>query len=1170
LHLDRLEERLLLSPTITSLSPNSAVEGSNSALLAVIGSGFQTGATVYWNGAALSTTLVSSSELQATIPAIDIAEEESESISVANPDGRASITMGFTVLDAPLSASGVNFVATKGEYFTTVVATFTDAAPNQPPSDYSAGIDWGDGSTSAYTPFTIISNSNGGFNVGASHGYAATGSYTVTVTIADRGGSTALAVSAATVRLFNAGDLDPTFGPGGVASTDFPEVTNPPNVVLAQADGKAVMAESTALGHIALARFNPDGTLDTGFGVGGHVITDFSAVASVAAGAMAPDGKIVIVGERAGGFGVRSEFALARYNPDGSLDPGFGSGGEVVTRVGTSSLYSDASSDVVVQADGKIVVAGYELDPNLNIVSHDLIRYNTDGSLDETFASGGIANADFGYYLALQPDGRIVVAGDVNHTALAVARYSSNGSPDISFGVGGEVTANFGRNTFAGDVALEADGTIVVAGRSGPDLVMLRYNFDGTADTSFGTGGQTAISSIDTGYRLYSNALAVQADGRIVIAGESDAPGPNVFQKPFIVRFDSDGTLDPTFNSNGTQTYYSLVPQDMALQGDGKILLATYSGIARLLTNDSPPTMTTVVSSQASSVYGDGVSFTASVRSSGSPVASGTVTFLDNGTPVDTQGLDSGGHATFTSSAFAVTGSPHTITARYNGDTTNSGSLSSGIALSVTKATITVTANIQSRTYGTDNPLLTAGFSGFVHGETLATSGVSGSPILMTTADNTSPAGSYPITAALGALAAGNYDFRFVGGTLTVNNPVPTLTSLSRTAATEDTAGMTLSVTGTGFVPTSQARWNGLPLATTLVSGTQLQATIPTAYLAEEGVFAIGVFNPGPGGGFSATQTFTVIDAPITASGLKIVATQGSSFTGPVAVLSDANPGANAGDFTATIFWGDGQSSAAAVNASGIGNFIVAGAHTYTAEGRYTVQVTVIDVGGSQATTTSLAHVARTGPKPGGLPIAAAALTHSAEHYSLFVTNAYQLYLGRAPDLQGLAGWVSAMQNGLTDERLEAGFISSMEYIQRNGGLGAGWIRAMYQNLLNRTPSDSEVSAWAAALDNGVIASDVAYLFATSPEREGIRVRADYQSYLGRTASDSEVNGWVQAFEGNRVTSEDVVAGFIGSAEYFQTHYDNAADWLFSAYNDMLGRNPDDASYAAWLAYLRN
>src|SRR6516165_4872645 len=86
LHLDRLEERLLLSPTITSLSPNSAVEGSNSALLAVIGSGFQTGATVYWNGAALSTTLVSSSELQATIPAIDIAEEESESISVANPD----------------------------------------------------------------------------------------------------------------------------------------------------------------------------------------------------------------------------------------------------------------------------------------------------------------------------------------------------------------------------------------------------------------------------------------------------------------------------------------------------------------------------------------------------------------------------------------------------------------------------------------------------------------------------------------------------------------------------------------------------------------------------------------------------------------------------------------------------------------------------------------------------------------------------------------------------------------------------------------------------------------------------------------------------------------------------------------------------------------------------
>jgi PhoPQ-activated pathogenicity-related protein len=406
--------------------------------------------------------------------------------------------------------------------------------------------------------------------------------------------------------------------------------------------------------------------------------------------------------------------------------------------------------------------------------------------------------------------------------------------------------------------------------------------------------------------------------------------------------------------------------------------------------------------------------------------------------------------------------------------------------------------------------------------------------------------------------------------TFTVNNPLPAVTSLNTMSVPEGSASFTLSVVGSGFVPGSLVRWNGTSLATTLADANHLQATIPASNLVEEGVFAIDVFNSGPGGGFSSASSFTVVDASITATGVKVVAIEGSSFTAPVATFSDPNPGAAAGDFTASINWGDGQFSPGVVAASGTGGFIVTGTHTYPLEGRYTIQVTVNDVGGSHATSTSLAHIARTGPKPTGLPIAAAAITHSAEHYSLFVTAAYLLYLGRMPDTQGLSGWVTAMQNGLTDERLEADFIASAEYIQRNGGLGAGWIRAMYQNLLNRTPSDSEVNAWVTALNNGLMPTDIAFFFAASPEREAIRVRADYQTYLGRAATDAEVNAWVQAFANNQVTNEDVIAGFISSTEYFQTHYDNAGDWLFSAYNDVLGRIPDDASYAAWLAYLRS
>jgi hypothetical protein len=198
-------------------------------------------------------------------------------------------------------------------------------------------------------------------------------------------------------------------------------------------------------------------------------------------------------------------------------------------------------------------------------------------------------------------------------------------------------------------------------------------------------------------------------------------------------------------------------------------------------------------------------------------------------------------------------------------------------------------------------------------------------------------------------------------------------------------------------------------------------------------------------------------------------------------------------------------------------------------------------------------------------------LTHSAEYYTNFITQAYSRYLGRTPDAAGLSGWVGAMLSGsVTDEELEAQFIGSPEYINDHGGSGAGWIRGMYQDLLGRQPSDAEVQAWVAFLAQGGSPTTVAYEFAASPEREGIRIRADYQTYLGRGPSDAEVTAWVSAFANHQITNEDVIAGFVGSPEYFAKHYANAADWIFSAFNDVLGRNPDQATSAAWLGYLQN
>jgi hypothetical protein len=312
-----------------------------------------------------------------------------------------------------------------------------------------------------------------------------------------------------------------------------------------------------------------------------------------------------------------------------------------------------------------------------------------------------------------------------------------------------------------------------------------------------------------------------------------------------------------------------------------------------------------------------------------------------------------------------------------------------------------------------------------------------------------------------------------------------------------------------------------------------------------------------------------VVDAPLTGTGASLTGTAGQSFSFEIATFIEGANG-TASQFTATINWGDGQASPGTVAANGRGGFNVTGTHTYTESGPYSTTVTIMDIGGGNTTMiTSTIHVARAGAPPARLMQVSEALTHSREYYTDFVTQAYWQYLRRSPDAAGLSGWVGAMLSGsVSDEQLEAQFIGSVEYIQSHGGSGAEWVRQMYQDLLGRQPSDAEVQAWVAYLDQGGSPMTVAYDFASSPEREAIRIRSDYQAYLGRSVSDAEVAGWVSAFNHHQVTNEDVIGGFIGSGEYYQKHYANPRDWLFSAYDDVLSRVPTQADYNAWLPFL--
>ncbi len=195
---------------------------------------------------------------------------------------------------------------------------------------------------------------------------------------------------------------------------------------------------------------------------------------------------------------------------------------------------------------------------------------------------------------------------------------------------------------------------------------------------------------------------------------------------------------------------------------------------------------------------------------------------------------------------------------------------------------------------------------------------------------------------------------------------------------------------------------------------------------------------------------------------------------------------------------------------------------------------------------------------PGNMGAFAYQTTHAAESFTYFITLAYNAYLGRGPDAGGLAGWLSAMSAGaVSDEQLESQFIGSSEYISHHGGSGAGWVSSMYVDLLGRAAVPSEVSYWVGRLNAGVAPTTIAFGFAASAEREGIRVRQNYANYLGRSPSQGEVDAWVDQFVNRGMTSETMAAGFAGSAEYFRNASKGGGEivrWLDALYADVYHR----------------
>ena len=389
----------------------------------------------------------------------------------------------------------------------------------------------------------------------------------------------------ALVRLNTNGTLDKSFNDHGVVTTNFNDSFGRASSIIQQTDGKLVVAgttynpNSSEGSNFALVRYNIDGTLDTTFDLDGKFTTDFNGNFDGASKVIQQtDGKLVVAGYSG------TDFALVRYNSNGKLDNSFNGDGKI-TSIFSNGWYNQSHS-IIQQTDGKLVVAGNSADMFV------LLRYNTDGSLDSSFGSDGKVTTSLagsgggGYSVIQQTDGKLVVAGSAFNNNLndpsedfALVRYNTDGTLDTSFNCDGKVTTDFNDgNDAAYSVIQQADGKLVVAGcavsnNTYGDFGLVRYNSDGTLDTTFDVDGKITTDFNGNDNQAYS--VIQQVDGKLVVVGFSGMAAEWDFA---IARYNSDGSLDKTFGTENDELI-GQAEADYLLGGVGNDTITGLGGV---------------------------------------------------------------------------------------------------------------------------------------------------------------------------------------------------------------------------------------------------------------------------------------------------------------------------------------------------------------------------------------------------------------------------------------------------------------------------------------------------------------------------------------------------------------------------------------------------------------
>jgi uncharacterized delta-60 repeat protein len=406
-----------------------------------------------------------------------------------------------------------------------------------------------------------------------------------------------------TIALAAPGDLDTTFSGDGKVITDISGGREDTlHEIALQTDGKIVVVgyrdDPVRVLDFAVVRYNPDGSLDTTFSGDGKLLTNFGAIEYAEDVAIQSDGKIVVGGSRCLNDvwpDLQCDVAVARYEANGALDPTFSGDGKVRVDFGGNS--NGFWGGLVIQPDGKIVMSGWVW--NGVEFYFAVYRYNTNGALDTTFSGDGRARINFGSGpmdwaddLALQTNGKIVVSGfscdniSFENCAFIVARLNANGALDTTFSGDGRQTINFGGSDLSDSVAVQSNGRIVLGGfKDSPttrSCALARLNSNGSLDTTFSGDGRV-VTSFGPGVNSVCNDVRVQPNGKIVAAGGAGGDFA-------LVRYNANGTLDTTFSTDGKVRVdfgFEDTAIKLALQSNGRYVLAGRTqgdfALARLL-----------------------------------------------------------------------------------------------------------------------------------------------------------------------------------------------------------------------------------------------------------------------------------------------------------------------------------------------------------------------------------------------------------------------------------------------------------------------------------------------------------------------------------------------------------------------------------------------------------